>query len=30
MHANKLKQCNKIVKNQIKHKSMDYNYLQYY
>ena len=30
MHAKKLKQCNKIVKNKIKQKSMDYNYLQYY
>ena len=26
----KLKQCNKIVKNKIKQKSMDYNYSQYY
>ena len=26
----KLKQCNKIVKNKIKQKAMDYNYLQYY
>ena len=30
MHAKKLKQCNKIVENKIKQKSMDYNYLQYY
>ena len=30
MHAKKLKQCNKNVKNKIKQKSMDYNYLQYY
>ena len=26
----KLKQCNKNVKNKIKQKSMDYNYSQYY
>ena len=30
MHAKNLEQCNKIVKNKIKQKSMDYNYSQYY
>ena len=26
----KIRQCNEIVKNKIKQKSMDYNYSQYY
>ena len=29
MHAKNLKQCNKIVKNKINQKSIDYNYSQY-